>query len=331
MGGTAALLSEITSPKLGSCDRLAWSSHAWCGAIGSPREASTSQARLHAMLTWLRERGAAAIPHAVGSFLDHLFGTWRILTAWGQPDDLRLCGLVHSVLSTDLFETPLVGPDAIPELRALVGDAALDLVLVFCTVDRLALAATCADLEALPAEGLRVTNFRTGERATLSAPGLADLLVIEMANEAEQSGSVAEGPAAWMALCAHLARLAGPLARRRPPIFDRCSSRLPPSAEVRAIERFRTLSVADPASNLEADVLEVCRLNRFAAEPKILFAEYALARRRFAEADGYAAAGLELLVQWGTPWDKRYPWEVWIARAGQVIERARAADPNGGG
>jgi hypothetical protein len=319
------VLSEIASTKVCARDPLAWSNHAWCRATGSAREADTSQARLHAMLTWLRERGAAAIPHAVGSFLDHLFGTWRILTAWRQPDDLRLCGLFHSVLATDMFERPLVGPDAIPELRALVGDVALDLVVLFCTVDRLALAATCADLEALPAEGLRVTNFRTGERAMLSARSLADLLVIEMANEAEQSGSVAEGPAAWMALGAHLARLAGPLARRRPPMFDRCSSLLAPGAEARAIERFRMLSVDDPASNVEADLLEVCRLNPFAAEPKILFAERALARRRFAEADSYAVAGLELLAQWGTPWDKRYPWEVWIARAGQVIELARAA------
>ena len=325
------MLSEITSTKAGARDPLAWSDHAWCRTAGSTREADTSQARMHAMLTWLRERGAAAIPHAVGSFLDHLFGTWRILTVWGQPHDLRLCGLFHSVLATDMFERPLVGPDAIPELRALVGDVALDLVVLFCTVDRLALAATCADLEALPAEGLRVTNFRTGERAMLSAPSLADLLVIEIANEAEQSGSVTDGPAAWMALGAHLARLAGPFARRRPPMFDRCSSLLPPGAEARAIERFRTLSVDDPASNREADVLEVCRLNPFAAEPKILFAERALARRRFAEADSYAVAGLELLAQWGTPWDKRYPWEVWIARAGRVIELARAADPKGAG
>jgi hypothetical protein len=324
------VLSEITSTKQGARDALAWSNHAWCSAADTAREADTSQARLHAMLAWLRERGAAAIPHAVGTFLDHLFGTWRILTAWGQPNDLRLCGLFHSVLATDMFERPLVGPDAIPELRAQVGAVALDLVVLVCTVDRLALAAACADLEVLPAEGLRVTNFRTGERATLSARSLADLLVIEMANEAEQSGSVAEGPAAWMALCAHLARLAGRLARRRPPVFDRCSSLLPPGAEATAIERFRTLSVDDPASNVEADLLEVCRLNPFAGEPKILFAERALARRRFAEADSFAAAGLELLAQWGTPWDKRYPWEVWIARAGRVIEFARAADASGG-
>jgi hypothetical protein len=324
------VLSEITSTKEAVRDALAWSNHAWCSATDAARETDTSQARLHAMLTWLRERGAAAIPHAIGAFLDHLFGTWRILTAWGQPDDLRLCGLFHSVLATDMFERPLVEPDAIPELRAQVGAVALDLVVVFCTVDRLALAATCADLEVLPAEGLRITNFRTGERATLSAPSLADLLIIEMANEAEQSGSVTEGPAAWMALCAHLARLAGRRARRRPPVFDRCSSLLSPGAEARAIERFRALAVDDPACNVEADVLEVCRLNPFAAEPKILFAERALARRRFAEADSYAAAGLELLAQWGTAWDKRYPWEVWIARAGRVIERARAADANGG-
>jgi len=324
------VLSEIASAKQAAHDALAWSNHAWCGATDAAREADTSQARLHAMLTWLRERGAAAVPHAVGSFLDHLLGTWRILTAWGQPEDLRLCGLFHSVLATDMFERPLVGPDALPELRAQVGAAALDRVVLFCTVDRLALAATCADLDALPAEGLRVTHFRTGERATLSAAGLADLLILEMANEAEQSGSVTEGPAAWMALCAHLARLAGRLARRRPPVFDRCASLLPPGAEARAIERFRTLSVDDPARNAEADVLEVCRLNPFAAEPKILFAERALARRRFAEADSYATAGLELLMQWGTPWDKRYPWEVWIARAGRAIDRARAADAQGG-
>src|ERR1044071_9243970 len=125
-GPEVAVLIEIASTKPGARDALAWSNHAWCRATGSDREADTSQARLHAMLTWLRERGAAAIPHAVGSFLDHLFGTWRILTAWRQPDDLRLCGLFHSVLATDMFERPLVGPDAIPELRALIGEVGSD-------------------------------------------------------------------------------------------------------------------------------------------------------------------------------------------------------------
>ncbi|KAH0855059.1 hypothetical protein HID58_020539 [Brassica napus] len=53
--------------------------------------------------------------------------------------------------------------------------------------------------------------------------------------------------------------------------------------------------------------------NPFVGEPHVLLSQVYLGKKRFVEAEREAERGLVLLLQWGSPWDKRMSWEGWIA------------------
>ena len=46
-------------------------------------------------------------------------------------------------------------------------------------------------------------------------------------------------------------------------------------------------------------------------------------RDAWREAGELGVKGLSLLLAWGTPWDKRFPWEAWCAWARVCCEGAR--------
>jgi hypothetical protein len=263
----------------------------------------------------------------MGSFLDHLVGTWKILTAWGQPEALRLAGLFHSVFATDFFERPLVPWEAIPELRQRIGGEATDIVVCFCSIDRLQLAVDCADRVAIPAEGLRVETHRGNGTQQLSAARVGDLLVLEMANEAEQSGDAETGPGHWMTLCSHLARLARGASRVPPPVFDAGLGTLGDAAEAEATACYRRATMAEaflPDPVRGEALVEACRRNPWVGEPWLLRAALSLREGRSEEALGEVAEGERRLLQWGTAWDKRRTWIEWLGFARALRGEAEA-------
>ncbi|KAL8116738.1 hypothetical protein AgCh_023043 [Apium graveolens] len=46
-------------------------------------------------------------------------------------------------------------------------------------------------------------------------------------------------------------------------------------------------------------------------------------RCRYEEAEKEAEKGLTLLLEWGSPWDKRMSWEGWIAWARVLLMKAK--------
>jgi len=48
--------------------------------------------------------GAVEFAHASTTFYEHLKGTFGILAAWDQPEEVRRTGLVHTAYSGDLFQ-----------------------------------------------------------------------------------------------------------------------------------------------------------------------------------------------------------------------------------
>ncbi|KAL8156099.1 hypothetical protein AgCh_001258 [Apium graveolens] len=46
-------------------------------------------------------------------------------------------------------------------------------------------------------------------------------------------------------------------------------------------------------------------------------------RCRYEEAEKEAERGLTLLLEWGSPWDKRISWEGWIAWARVLLMKAK--------
>ncbi|PZU35724.1 MAG: hypothetical protein DI574_12245, partial [Acidovorax sp.] len=94
-------------------------------------------ADLAPVLPMVLARGVGQDWHKAGTFRHHLVGVARSLALWGQPRDVRLLGLLHSVYGNAFVD--LVKFDAASErgrLQALVGESAEHLVYLFCTMSR---------------------------------------------------------------------------------------------------------------------------------------------------------------------------------------------------
>ncbi|KAL6911308.1 hypothetical protein ACP4OV_000113 [Aristida adscensionis] len=53
--------------------------------------------------------------------------------------------------------------------------------------------------------------------------------------------------------------------------------------------------------------------NPFVGEPHLVLAQVYLNMERYGEAQAQAEEGLRLLLEWGSSWDKRIPWEGWVS------------------
>eukprot|EP00624_Nannochloropsis_granulata_P000066 evm.model.NODE_10174_length_41657_cov_19.929615.13 len=144
--------------------------------------------RVPRLLARLTERGAHKCWHKHGTFKQHLLGVWKILAFWDQPQALARCGLFHSAYSNSYVNLAIfkAGVD-----RGLVQDdcgvEAEELIYKFCVVDRQKIIVdTMFPMDRVPAEGLTVQHIHTGEPVHLSSELLGQLLVMTMADVADQ-------------------------------------------------------------------------------------------------------------------------------------------------
>eukprot|EP00252_Welwitschia_mirabilis_P000139 TRINITY_DN100_c0_g1_i4.p1 TRINITY_DN100_c0_g1~~TRINITY_DN100_c0_g1_i4.p1 ORF type:complete len:188 (-),score=21.00 TRINITY_DN100_c0_g1_i4:408-971(-) len=85
----------------------------------------------------LREVGAAECWHKHGNFFEHLTEVYRILKLWRAPDAIARCGLFHSAYSNSYVNLAIFEPDVgRSTVRDLIGEAAEELVHMFCIVPR---------------------------------------------------------------------------------------------------------------------------------------------------------------------------------------------------
>ncbi|OAY53418.1 uncharacterized protein LOC110613822 [Manihot esculenta] len=92
---------------------------------------------LPSLVSVLRSVGAGECWHKHGSFLDHLLDIYRILKIWNAPDSVCLCGLFHSAYSNSYVNLAIFDPSTGRDLvRSLVGEAAEELIHLFCIVPR---------------------------------------------------------------------------------------------------------------------------------------------------------------------------------------------------
>ena len=82
-------------------------------------------ARLTSICQALQERKAQRFPHAgARAFTHHIVGVANLLGAWGQPVDICLAGLLHSVYSTEMFPWRLFKQSERERIRELAGECA---------------------------------------------------------------------------------------------------------------------------------------------------------------------------------------------------------------
>ncbi|CBI35365.3 unnamed protein product, partial [Vitis vinifera] len=93
--------------------------------------------KLPSLISVLRSVGAGECWHKHGSFLEHLFDMYKILKLWKAQESVCLCGLFHSAYSNSYVNLAIFDPSTGRDtVRAHVGDAAEELIYLFCVVPR---------------------------------------------------------------------------------------------------------------------------------------------------------------------------------------------------
>src|SRR3989442_3975263 len=80
--------------------------------------------------------GTAAAPHTGRSLRDHLIGTFELLKAWGNDQDVCFAGLFHSIYGTEVYTHPSAELGERDTIRRTIGDRAEELAYLFCACDR---------------------------------------------------------------------------------------------------------------------------------------------------------------------------------------------------
>lgn len=131
-------------------------------------------------LDLLRELAADDSPHSDGTLLEHLTGTYDLLEKWGNPKDVCVGGLFHSIYGTQYYTVQSTDLADRKRIADIIGPQAEELAFLFCTTDRMSFF-TEAD-KASP----MLVDTTTRKSVSVDTPTLRSLIEIEVANRLEQ-------------------------------------------------------------------------------------------------------------------------------------------------
>jgi hypothetical protein len=140
-----------------------------------PPNVTPDRSRIEA---FLRDRGAADIPHPGGTLLEHLGRVDRLLAAWGADPTVQVAGLCHATYGTDGFDRSLLPTAERATLLDLIGERAESLVYLYASCDR---NAVYPRIQGTPAVLFR--DRFTGAQHTPAELDLRAFLEITAANE----------------------------------------------------------------------------------------------------------------------------------------------------
>ena len=300
------------------------------GSIG--QQAAPEDQRIVPIVDELKRRGAEAQPHGRSSLLRHLCGTRDILVVWNQPERLRLAGIVHSVYATDAFSPALFDVADREAVRALVGDGAERLAYLFCAIRREDLCAQVRGRSGVVDAPLTLLNRRDDSVLALSRQDVGDLLVLYLANAADQACLADGGPTCWIASAAEVARWAKITAEVAPPILDGCTAVVSRAVEESALVTYDTAvrTLAANPNGAEVALASVSRSMPYLAEPFVWLGVLAASRGDGEAARACGARATERANTWGTAWDKRLTlqqWQMLAARLARVPDRVTGRTP----
>ncbi|WP_437657349.1 DUF6817 domain-containing protein [Sorangium sp. So ce1182] len=156
----------------------------------------TTGARTVDPATILKVYGVDGTEHTDRTFYDHLMGTGDMLRRWGCDEHVCLAGYFHAFYGTEgttEYKSPMA-LSARGELRARIGDAAEELVYLYCVSrDRHEYG-----LDVVRPAGWSIKN-RLAPPARIAVPRatLIDLAVIDAANLVEQFARMSRVTRAW--------------------------------------------------------------------------------------------------------------------------------------
>lgn len=128
--------------------------------------------------TFLCSREAERLAHPGGNLYEHLCRVSMLLSDWGADETVQIAGLCHACYGTDGFDQAMVDVMDRRTLVDLIGQAAEELVYLYCSCDRAVV------YPLLASNGPVVFRDRfTGRLHTPSQPEVRAFLEITAANE----------------------------------------------------------------------------------------------------------------------------------------------------
>ncbi|XP_052204875.1 uncharacterized protein LOC127809806 isoform X2 [Diospyros lotus] len=118
-----------------------------------------------------------------------------------------------------------------------------------------------------------------------------------------------------------------------PPVFEKCTRVLDAAEQVAArdlyweavVNNFPNKSGGGGGREEEEEEILLKRCiekNPFVGEPHVVLAQWYMGKGKYEAAAVEAEKGLGLLLEWGSPWDKRMSWQGWIAWARVLLMKA---------
>jgi hypothetical protein len=119
--------------------------------------------------------------HSKGrSLLEHLKGTYELLEQWGNPTDVCVGGLFHSIYGTQYYKVQSADLADREHIASVIGSRAEELAFLFCTTDRVGFFAEADKLAPL------LVDTRSKTSVPVTPETLDALIEIEVANFIEQ-------------------------------------------------------------------------------------------------------------------------------------------------
>jgi hypothetical protein len=301
-----------------------------CGLRLTMQQLRPSLSELERITAFLRDCGAEEFPHAHKRTLyGHLLGTRNILARWSQSVSLQIAGLLHSIYSTDKYQRQLIEFSRRSEVQEFAGIEAERLAYLFCVTSRADLWNQLAQNEVISETGLAIKRHAATEEPGehITREEVRSLIVLHMANTAEQAAVPSGAPGRWLAraswLGSRLMQFEGPL----PPVFSDCSGLVSDIEEENTRDAYgRGLEslLRNPwqAASHFAVAIAACP---YVAEPMIWRAYTCLHCADAAEAQHLIDRARETLTEWGAPWDKRLELREWIKFLDHIDQAARNA------
>ena len=262
----------------------------------------------------LRSEGAGEHRHAGGrSLLDHLTGTYDIVRRWEQPPWLQHAALLHSVYGTDAHHQQLLPVSRSGDVREVAGDRAERLAYLFAVTPRRFLFAGthrwAAAVPKMPVEGERVG----GDGAPAERDELDALVLLHMANIAEQAQASDGSPGVWLVRLKRLAELLLDSEAVTLPWFVAGLASISEADEGLCGRAYRA-GFADLQGSGDR-MAQACAACPVVPEPCVVQAYLARCRGEGPAAAEWARIARRRLVSLGTTWDKRLTFDAWLELA----------------
>jgi len=309
--------------------------------------------------------GAVEFAHARTTFYEHLKGTFGILAAWDQPEEVRRTGLVHTAYSGDLFQFFLFDAnkeEERAELRDIIGEKGEVLTYLFGTVNRGGLCHFKDVVNHVRSDVSCPTGNQTVHHRTdvgtwdMELVDAANILLVTIADYLDQmvdtngwrdhhqiedggkklypgNGRPALGFYWFSAVCNgikdHLAVV--------PTIFNNCKDVLSIDDERGARDAYWKITIEEEELSEEEQIeilKQVVILNRYIAEPHMMLSQIYYRQGKYVEAAIEARLALEKFYTLASNWDKRRSFSHWVGfgrvlllRANRMMEKEGCSFP----